>query len=166
MKNNKKVQINEDALVELIYNITERTIAERIEKGELAKVEKPKIPVVSILTRNHGDAKKIANAFYLQFPIYKFVTFKELRGMAKREFAEELGKSCLSVWIDDPSGFGTFPLEAMQSGTPVIATCFGGANEAVLNRITGLVINPFNTDIFLKNNFPPYKAIPGLTISK
>ena len=42
MKNNKKVQINEDALVELIYNITERTIAERIEKGELAKVEKPK----------------------------------------------------------------------------------------------------------------------------
>ena len=29
-------------MVELIYNITERTIAERIEKGELAKVEKPK----------------------------------------------------------------------------------------------------------------------------
>lgn len=82
--------------------------------------EKPKVPIVTIVTRNHGDAKKIANAFYLQYPIYKFVTFKELRGMPKTEFAEALGKSCLAVWIDDPAGFGTFPLEAMQSGTPVI----------------------------------------------
>jgi len=39
---NKKVNINEDALVELIYNITERTINERIEKGELKKVIAPK----------------------------------------------------------------------------------------------------------------------------
>ena len=50
-----------------------------------------------------------------------------------------------------PDPFPTVVLEAMQSGTPVVATCFGGANEAVLNRITGLVINPFNTDIFLKS---------------
>lgn len=82
--------------------------------------DKPKTPIVTILTRNHGDAKKIANAFYLQFPMYKFITFKELRGIPKVTFAEELGKSCLAVWIDDQSGFGTFPLEAMQSGTPVI----------------------------------------------
>ena len=42
MKKDKKVQINEDTLVELIYNITEKTIAERIEKGELIKVPKVK----------------------------------------------------------------------------------------------------------------------------
>ena len=82
--------------------------------------DKPKQPIVSILTRNHGDAKKIANSFYRQFPIYKFLTFNELRGLPKTQFAEELGKSCLAVWIDDPAGFGTFPLEAMQSGTAVI----------------------------------------------
>jgi len=82
--------------------------------------EKPKMPIVSIVTRNHGDGKKIANSFYRQFPIYKFVTFNELRGLPKTQFAEELGKSCLAVWIDDPSGFGTFPIEAMESGTPVI----------------------------------------------
>jgi hypothetical protein len=80
----------------------------------------PKIPVVTIVSRNQSDAKKIANAFYLQYPMYKFITFKELRGMAKVDFAKELGKSCLSVWIDDASGFGTFPLEAMKCGTPVI----------------------------------------------
>lgn len=82
--------------------------------------DKPKIPVVSILTRNHGDAAKIAKAFYLQFPMYKWVTFKELRGLPKKQFAEQLAKSCLAVWIDDQAGFGTFPLEAIQCETPVI----------------------------------------------
>ena len=47
-----------------------------------------------------------------------------------------------------PDPFPTVVLEAMQSGTPVISTCFGGACEAVSNNVTGIVINPFNIDIF------------------
>lgn len=82
--------------------------------------DKPKIPVVTILTRNHGEAAKIAKSFYLQFPIYKWVTFKELRGIPREQFANELAKSCLAVWIDDQAGFGTFPLEAIECNTPVI----------------------------------------------
>jgi len=107
--------------------------------------EKPKTPIVTIVTRNHGDAKKIANAFYLQFPVYKFVTFKELRGIPKRQFAEELGKSCLAVWIDDQAGFGTFPLEAMQSGTPVIGKIPNMVPEWMESTNEG-------GDITLKNN--------------
>jgi len=82
--------------------------------------DKPKMPVVSILTRNQGDAAKIAKSFYLQFPMYKWITFKELRGISRETFANELAKSCLAVWIDDQAGFGTFPVEAMECGTPVI----------------------------------------------
>ena len=82
--------------------------------------DKPKLPIVSIHTRNQTDALKIAKSFYLQYPIYKWITFKELRGLSRTKFAEELSKSCLSVWIDDASGFGTFPLESMECETPVI----------------------------------------------
>jgi hypothetical protein len=82
--------------------------------------DKPKVPIVTVLTRNPGDAAKIAKMFYLQFPTYKWITFKELRGIPRKDFAAELAKSCLAVWIDDPAGFGTFPLEAMECGTPVI----------------------------------------------
>jgi hypothetical protein len=82
--------------------------------------DKPKMPIVALHTRNQGDAAKIAKSFYLQYPIYKWVTFKELRGLSRQNFATELGKSCLAVWIDDVSGFGTFPLEAIESNTPVI----------------------------------------------
>ena len=82
--------------------------------------EKPKIPVVALHTRNQSDASKIAKAFYLQFPMYKWISFKELRGLPRQEFAEELGKCALAVWIDDTAGFGTFPLEAFESNTTVI----------------------------------------------
>lgn len=82
--------------------------------------DKPKIPVISILTRNQGDAAKIAKSFYLQYPMYKWITFKELRGLPRQLFASELAKSCLAVWVDDTSGFGTFPLEAIECNTPVI----------------------------------------------
>lgn len=82
--------------------------------------DKPKQPVISILTRNHGDATKIAKSFYLQYPVYKWVTFKELRGLSRKQFANELASSCLAVWVDDQAGFGTFPLEAIECDTPVI----------------------------------------------
>lgn len=82
--------------------------------------KKPKIPVVALHVRNQSDAAKIAKQFYLQYPIYKWITFKEFRGMAKKSFADELSKCCLAVWIDDLAGFGTFPLEAIECNTPVI----------------------------------------------
>ena len=81
---------------------------------------KPKLPIVAIHTRNQGDVSKITKSFYLQYPIYKWLTFKELRGLSKAQFADELSKCCLAVWVDDVSGFGTFPLEAIECNTPVI----------------------------------------------
>ena len=90
-------------------------IPEYFKKGD-----KPKTPIVTILTRNQGDAAKIAKSFYLQYPLYKWITFKELRGIPREQFATELANSCLAVWVDDRAGFGTFPLEAIQCETPVI----------------------------------------------
>ncbi len=47
--------------------------------------------------------------------------------------------------------FDTFPtvnLEAMASKTVVLASCFGGSREAVIDGETGYIINPFDTDDF------------------
>jgi glycosyltransferase involved in cell wall biosynthesis len=44
--------------------------------------------------------------------------------------------------------FPTMVLEAMASARPVIATCFGGAKEALVDGETGLLINPLNSDHF------------------
>ena len=82
--------------------------------------DKPKKPIVTLVARNQSDVIKITKSFYLQYPLYKWITFKELRGISKKQFAQELSESCLAIWVDDLSGFGTFPIEAMECKTPVI----------------------------------------------
>lgn len=84
------------------------------------KPEGLKIPVIGIMTRDHKDTMQIIKSFYLQYPMYKWVTFKDLRGIPREKFAEEVKTHCLSVWVDEPSSFGTFPLESMECGTPVL----------------------------------------------
>lgn len=44
--------------------------------------------------------------------------------------------------------FGMVNLEAMSTHKPVIATCFGGAREVVVDNETGYIINPYNTAVF------------------
>jgi glycosyltransferase involved in cell wall biosynthesis len=44
--------------------------------------------------------------------------------------------------------FGMICIEAMAAGTPVIATCFGGPPEVVIDGETGYIVNPFKTEQF------------------
>ncbi len=79
-----------------------------------------KKPIISLYTREQKDAIKIVKSFYLQYPMYKWLTFRELRGLPRKTFAEYVGESCLCVWVDDISGFGTFPIESIECNTPII----------------------------------------------
>jgi glycosyltransferase involved in cell wall biosynthesis len=62
----------------------------------------------------------IIKHFYLKYPQYKWVSFKDMKGMSRDEFADTLKECCLAVWIDKIAGFGTFPIEAAKCGVPVI----------------------------------------------
>ena len=81
---------------------------------------KPKIPTVSILARDKREILKIVKIFYQKYPQYQFITFRDLSGLPREEFAKELSKSFLGVWIDELASFGTFPLESIKCDTPVI----------------------------------------------
>lgn len=80
----------------------------------------PPMPIVGVHTKEQSDAVNIIKTFYLKFPQYRWFTFRDLRGLSEREFANSLRDCFVSVWIDDDSGFGTFPLESMKSNVPVI----------------------------------------------
>ena len=43
-----------------------------------------------------------------------------MRGLSEKEFANGLKDCFLSVWVDDTSAYGTFPLESMKVGVPVL----------------------------------------------
>lgn len=92
----------------------------------------PPMPIIGIHTKEQSDAVNIIKTFYLKFPQYRWFTFRDLRGLSEIEFANSLRDCFLSVWIDDKSGFGTFPLESMKSGVP----CIGKIPDLVPDWLT------------------------------
>ena len=100
-------------------NVTFDVIEPHIPSSFTAK-PKPSKPIISIHTRDQRDTMKIIKGFYLKYPQYRWITFRDMRGLTQEEFSEYLQDSFVSVWVDDISGFGTFPLESMASRTPVI----------------------------------------------
>jgi hypothetical protein len=82
--------------------------------------EKPKIPTVAISARDKREILKIVKTFFLKYPQYQFVSFRDMSGLPRKEFAKELATSFLGVWVDELSSFGTFPIECMKTNTPVV----------------------------------------------
>ena len=97
------------------YHVVPLSIPEYFKNSEL-----PKLPVVAIHTRDQSQTLRIIKSFYLKHPQYKWISFRDMRGLPKTEFARQLGESFLSIWVDEDSGFGTFPVESILSKTPVI----------------------------------------------
>ena len=81
---------------------------------------KPSMPIIGVHTKEQSDTINIIKTFYLKFPQYRWFTFRDLRGLSEKEFGNSLRDCFVSVWMDNESGFGTFPLESMASGVPVI----------------------------------------------
>lgn len=67
--------------------------------------------------------------------------------LSGRELAVAFGAADVlvtpSVYFDN---FPTVNIEAMAAGTPVVATCFGGSREAVIDGETGFVVNPYDVE--------------------
>ena len=82
--------------------------------------DKPKIPTVAISARDKREILKIVKIFFQKYPHYQFVSFRDMSGLPREEFATELSKSFLGVWVDELSSFGTFPIESMKCNTPVV----------------------------------------------
>lgn len=84
------------------------------------KSEKPTMPVIAIHCRDQRKAAKIIKTFYLKYPIYRFISFKDMHGMTESDFANNLKECALSVWVDEASTLGTFPIESILSNVPII----------------------------------------------
>ena len=52
--------------------------------------------------------------------MYKFISFRDLRGYPKNTFADFLQESAITIWIDNETPFGYSAIEAIRSGNIVI----------------------------------------------
>jgi hypothetical protein len=80
----------------------------------------PAKPIIAIHSREQRDTANFIKSFYVKFPQYRWITFRDMRGLTEKDFANALKDCFLSIWIDETSSYGTFPLESMKSGVPVL----------------------------------------------
>jgi hypothetical protein len=80
----------------------------------------PAKPIITVHSRDQRDTVNLIKTFYIKFPQYRWVTFRDMRSLTEKEFSTGLEESCLSVWIDETSAYGTYPLESMKCGIPVL----------------------------------------------
>ena len=85
------------------------------------KTDTPKELAINLICKDPTLVNHIVKPFYWMNPLYKWVSFRDLRGMTQKGFAEALNRSAITVWIDDSSNFGTTLLEAMRCGGIVMA---------------------------------------------
>ena len=113
-------EYNADLLKEAFPYVKTKVIKPFISKI-FGTTSEPKDMIINIVAKDPEDVNKIVKPFYWKYPAYKWVTFRDLRGMPKHEFANALRKAAITIWADDSTSFGYSAIEAMKSGSIVIA---------------------------------------------
>lgn len=78
-------------------------------------------PIIAVSARDQQDLLRLAKHFYSAYPQYQQISFRDMRDLSRKDFADTLNECMLGVWIDREAGFGTFPIECAKTGTPFVA---------------------------------------------
>ena len=111
---------NADLLKDIFPYVKTKVITPYIDKM-FGTTIKPKKMIVNIVASDQEDINRIIKPFYWKYPSFKWVSFRDLRGFSKEQFAESLRDAAITIWVDDKTSFGYSALEAMKSGSIVIA---------------------------------------------
>jgi len=113
--NKEQMDYIDSYMKRISFDIITPTISPLFTKAKL-----PAMPIIAVHSREQSDTINMIKQFYLKYPQFRWFTFRDMRSLSHSEFANSLKESFLSVWVDNESGFGTFPLESMACGIPVI----------------------------------------------
>lgn len=108
-----------DYITKLMRNVSVDILTPYIP-DTFSKNSLPAKPIVAIHSRDQRDSLNLVKSFYIKYPQYRWITFRDMRSLTEKQFADGLKDACLSVWIDEVSSYGTFPLESMKTGIPVL----------------------------------------------
>ena len=111
---------NSNLIKDIFPYIRTYTVTPYIDKVFSNSIE-PKKMVINIVVKDQSDINKIIKPFYWKYPTFKWVSFRDLRGFSKEGFANALREAAATIWVDTDTSFGYSPIEAMKSGSIVIA---------------------------------------------
>lgn len=108
-------------LLNSIFPYVKTTVIDPYIENVFGQTNKPKKCVINVVSSNPDDVTRLAKPFYWKYPLLKWVSFADLRGMKKEKFADALREGFLTIWMDENASFGYSALEAMRCGNIVFA---------------------------------------------
>lgn len=108
-------------LVKDIFPYIKTTTIDPYIDNMFGKTNEPKKLIINIVAKDQRDVNRIIKPFYWKFPMYKWVSFRDLRGFPKELFAKCLREAAVTIWSDEATNFGYGALEAMKCGNIVLA---------------------------------------------
>lgn len=81
----------------------------------------PRKLIINVISKNQDDIYRIMKPFYWKYPVYQWVSFRELRGLDQENLSEAFREAPITIWIDDKSNFGYTALEALRCGDILLA---------------------------------------------
>lgn len=112
--------LNQAELVNSVFPYVKAKVLTPYIPSYFYEGNEPKKLIVNIITKSQKDANKIIKPFYWKYPMYKWVSFRDLRSYPREMFADYLREGAITIWVDSDTQFGYAPLEAIKSGNIVI----------------------------------------------
>lgn len=81
---------------------------------------KPKKLFINLVTKSQSDTNRIVKEFFWRYPTYKWIAFRDIRGLNQDDLASALDEAFATVWVDERTDFGYSALQAMKAGNIVI----------------------------------------------
>lgn len=112
--------LNQAELVNSVFPYVKTKVLTPYIPSYFYEGNEPKKLIVNIITKSQKDVNKIIKPFYWKYPMYKWVSFRDLRSYPREMFADYLREGAITIWVDSDTQFGYAPLEAIKSGNIVI----------------------------------------------
>ena len=110
----------ESFLNEYFPNVRTHIVSPVVKKVFRPEIEPQKM-IINIISKNQTDINKIIKPFYWKHPMYKWVSFRELRNLPIEAFADAIREAAITICIDDDTAFGYTILESMRCGSLTLA---------------------------------------------
>ena len=113
-------KLNEEKLTTYFPGVRTHLVQPAI-KSMFHRDDKPQNLIINVVAKDQTIVNRIVKPFYWKNPVYKFVSFRDLRGVTQEVFAEALRDAAVTIWVDNETPFGYTLLESLKSGSIVLA---------------------------------------------
>lgn len=110
----------QEELIKSVFPYVRSKVLPPVVPSVFRKPIEPKKLLVNIITSDQRIANRIIKTFYWKYPIYKFVSFVDLRNYSRDEFSEKLREGAITVWVDNDTQFGHSAVEAIACDNVLI----------------------------------------------